>query len=224
MSSLIRRKEITIAIMLFCAFFVFADRAYKAPILLDTSKWVQKWVLAISAVTMIVTFISSIIRNTRRIQTSLSEGDGPDAGSSIVGQWFYYGTTLVASVLTVAVGLTMGIQSNPYQWMYQYVFQNLATAIASFLGLFYIGAAFRAFRARTAEAAILLICGVTVMLTTNPFGEAIWSGFPVIGSWFLNWVSIGSRRGMGLASSVGTVALAIRVILGYERSVSAGGE
>jgi hypothetical protein len=215
-----RRKEITVAIMIFCAFFVFGDRVYKADLLLNTSKGIQSWVLAISAVTMVVTFLSAVVSNTRRIQTSLSGGS---TGEDRL-RWFYSGVTLISSVLTVAVGLTMGIQSGPYQWMYKYVFQNLATAIASFLGLFYIGAAFRAFRARTIEAAILLVCGVTVMLTTNPFGEAIWSGFPVIGNWFLNWVSIGSRRGMGLAASVGIVALSFRVILGYERSVSAGGE
>lgn len=225
MSSLIRRKEITIAIMVFCSFFVFADRVYKADILLDTSKTIQTWVLAIAAVTMLVSFTSSIISNAKNIQLSLgSKVSRTESTSRMKGLWFYNGVALITAVLTVLVGLTMGVQSPPYQWMYTYVFRNLSTAIASFLALFYISAAFRAFRARTVEASVLLIMAFFVILTTNPFGEALWSGFPVIGNFFLNWLQLPGSRGLGLATGVGTIALAFRVILGYEKSVSAGGD
>lgn len=222
MSNILRRKEITIAIMIICAFFVLGDRLIDLPIFLNTSKSIQAWALSVSAGTMIVSFFSAIIMNVRRIQNSQANRDSEDA--TVRHQWFFSGVAIVTSVWTVVVGLLYGVQGASYQWMYTYVLQILATAIAAFLGLFYISAAYRAFRARTVEAAILLITAVCVMLTTNPFGEALWSGFPVLGNFFLTWASLGGNRGVYVVSAVGTASLCFRVLMGYERGVGAGGD
>jgi hypothetical protein len=135
MTELLRRKEITIVIMLFCAFFVLGDRLIKADLFLNTSKEIQSWALAISAGTMLVSFISAIIVNAKRIQTSLQEGKARSE-TTIQYQWFYSAVVIAAALWTLTVGLVWGIDSPSYQWMYQYIYQNLATAIAAFLGLF----------------------------------------------------------------------------------------
>lgn len=222
MTELLRRKEITIVIMMICAFFVLGDRLIKADIFLNVSKEIQSWALAISAGTMLVSFISAIIVNAKRIQTSLQEVKARTETIS-QHQWFYSAVVIGSAIWTLTVGLVWGVDNPSYQWMYQYIYQNLATAIAAFLALFYISAAFRAFRARTTEAALLLVTAMCVMLTTNPFGEALWSGFPVLGNFFLNWASLGGSRAVTVVQGIGTAALCFRVLLGYERGVAAGG-
>jgi len=224
MSQLIRRKEITIIIMIFCAFFVLGDRVVSIPFIKNMSKSIQEWAVAIASGTMVVAFVTTIVNNIQRIRSSL-ERKRSTISEKEQYDWFFSLVTIVSSLGTVIIGLIWGVKHPSYQWIYQYILQNLATAIASFLALFYITAAFRAFRARTMEAAILLFTSIFVMLTTNPFGEALWRGFPVLGNFFMNWLQLGAKRGIDIVTGIGTAAICIRVLLGHERGVAAeGGE
>ena len=107
-------------------------------------------------------------------------------------------------------------------WINTNVFNPLARSMYAILGFFIVTASYRAMRAHTLEATLLLLSGFAVMLTNAPIGAIIWSGFPVIGKWILNVPSNAVNRGLLIGVGIGSVLYGIRVILGKERSYLGG--
>lgn len=89
--------------------------------------------------------------------------------------------------------------------------------IYSILVFFIASAAYRAFRARNIEASILLLAGIVCMLGNAPIGELMWPGFVTLKDWVnLVWVRAEARV-IIMSSILATLALYVRIILGYER-------
>jgi hypothetical protein len=88
----------------------------------------------------------------------------------------------------------------------------------SLLAFFITSAAFRAFRARNKEAVLLLVAAVLVMLGRVPIGSAIWSGFPDVTEWIMSFPNAAAKRGIRLGIDLGLISMALRMILGIERS------
>ncbi|MEM2305835.1 MAG: hypothetical protein QXK51_10880 [Candidatus Methanomethylicia archaeon] len=98
------------------------------------------------------------------------------------------------------------------------------STIYSILVFFIASAAYRAFRARSMEAAILLIAGSICMLGNAPVGELIWSGFVPLKDWINNvWVRAEARV-IIISGLLATLALYVRILLGYERGWMGRGE
>ena len=115
----------------------------------------------------------------------------------------------------------------------EYALQNIVfngivspgdSTIYAILAFFIASAAYRAFRARSAEAAILLIAGIICMLGNAPIGELIWPGFVPLKDWINQvWVKAESRV-ITISGLLATLALYVRIILGYERGWMGRGE
>jgi len=115
----------------------------------------------------------------------------------------------------------------------EYAIQNIAyngivspgdSTIYAILVFFIASAAYRAFRARSAEAAILLIAGIICMLGNAPIGELIWPGFVPLKDWINQvWVKAEGRV-IIISGLLATLALYVRIILGYERGWMGRGE
>jgi len=86
------------------------------------------------------------------------------------------------------------------------------------LAFFVASAAFRAFRARNIEAALLLGSAIIVLLAQAPIGRWITTALPHLSDWILDILSNGSRRAIIMGAAVGAIATGLRVILGIERS------
>lgn len=94
----------------------------------------------------------------------------------------------------------------------------------SLLAFFIASAAFRAFRARSFEATLLLVTAIIVMLGNVPVGDLIWSETSNMKQWILNNPNLSARRGIILGVSLGVISQSIRIILGIERSYLGGGD
>jgi hypothetical protein len=115
----------------------------------------------------------------------------------------------------------------------EYALQNIVfngivspgdSTIYAILAFFIASAAYRAFRARSLEAAILLIAGMICMLGNAPIGELIWPGFVPLKDWINQvWVKAESRV-ITISGLLATLALYVRIILGYERGWMGRGE
>ena len=66
------------------------------------------------------------------------------------------------------------IDSGPFVWMFKYVQVPADATMFSILAFFIASAAYRTFRARTPEAAILLISAIIVMIGRVPIGASIY--------------------------------------------------
>jgi len=110
-----------------------------------------------------------------------------------------------------------------YNWIFVNVYTPLGATLYPITGFYIFSAAYRAFRARNIDAALMLIAGCFVILSNAPVGEAIWPGFATIGEWFKFTGQIPGMRTFALVGALGMIAYGFRALLGKERGFYAGG-
>ena len=98
----------------------------------------------------------------------------------------------------------------------------MATMFAT-LAFYIASAAYRAFRARNAEATMLLVTACLVMLWRVPYGEAFLELFPgdipgLLNTYIMNGVNMAVQRGIIIGAALGAASMSLRIILGIERT------
>lgn len=190
----------------------------KTPFVGDTSNELLDWLIIIGGFTLLLGVVSFMRVS---IQAIRQRKDG----------WVYK----IAGVLAF---LAMAIPSLlPNSWtplfgrfegsIYDWLFMNLqapmmATMFAT-LAFYIASAAYRAFRARTAEATLLLLTATLVMFWRVPIGEAFLNLFPgdlpsLINKFVMGGVNLAVQRGIIIGAALGAAALSLRIILGIERT------
>ncbi len=132
------------------------------------------------------------------------------------GSAVYSAVTLVALAATIGLGIADGKYNGPqFRWIYLNVFSPLQKTVFSFLAFFIVSAAYRAFRARSLEATLLLAAAVVVLV-----GNAVVSiplpGGPAEG-WLLTVPAMAMQRGIVLGVALGMISQSVRILLGLER-------
>lgn len=129
-------------------------------------------------------------------------------------------TLLAGQVATVRGDPPMlwGKDGRVFVWIYDHVFAPCNATMFALLAFFVASAAFRAFRARNIEAALLLGTAILMMLGRAPIGRALSDSLPDVAQWLLDVPSNGGRRAIMMGAAIGAIATGLRVILGLERS------
>ncbi len=104
-----------------------------------------------------------------------------------------------------------------YNLLYQGLWTALAAAMFSLLGFYIAAAAYRAFRVRSVESALMMGAAVIVMLGQIPFGVWLYEGLPALRSWFLSVPSSAAFRAIRLGAGVAALLMAIRMWLCLDR-------
>ncbi|WP_447972280.1 hypothetical protein [Nitrospira sp. Kam-Ns4a] len=142
-----------------------------------------------------------------------------------------YSFVLYAGMLgTIAIGLwSNGKESTDgaltaFGWIYTYTMVPLQGTMFAILAFFIASAAYRSFRARSREAAVLLLAAVIVMMGRVPLGEHLVPVSGDITQWILNVLNASVRRAILIGISLGAVALSLKIIFGIERAYLGGGK
>jgi hypothetical protein len=114
--------------------------------------------------------------------------------------------------------MTWGRDGRVFVWIYDHVFDPCNSTMFALLAFFVASAAFRAFRARNVEAALLLGAAILVMLGRAPLGRSISDVFPDFGQWLIDIPNNAGRRAIMMGAAIGAIATGLRVIVGLERS------
>jgi hypothetical protein len=131
---------------------------------------------------------------------------------------------------TIAVGLwhngkeTVDNVTTAFGWIYNFMMVPLQGTMFAILAFFIASAAYRSFRARSPEAAVLLIAAIIVMMGRVPLGEHL---IPLSGDltqWILNVLNASVRRAILIGVSLGAIALSLKIIFGVERAYLGGGK
>ncbi|MGH7682354.1 MAG: hypothetical protein ACRENN_10265, partial [Candidatus Eiseniibacteriota bacterium] len=147
-------------------------------------------------------------------------------GLFITGGFGVYG-----AVSGQGIGFAPDGSTTPFKYMADTFFQPLQSTIFALLAFFMASAAFRAFRARNAEATILLIAAGLVMLgrvpileflagpftSLQPAAAAASAGLGKLTEWIMNTPNGAAQSGIIIGAALGAASMAIRVILGIER-------
>jgi hypothetical protein len=171
-----------------------------------------QWYAVIAGFTMVIGLVSLARVHIRKILRRVT-----GFGYSVV--------LMIAMVATLFVGFYSGIRygdpfriGTSFMWYYWNVFLPLSATMFSLLAFFIASAAYRAFRARTVEATLLLIAGALVMIGRVPIGDIIWNKFPAIAEWIMQVPQLAAKRGILIGVALGMIVTSLRIILGIERS------
>jgi len=117
-------------------------------------------------------------------------------------------------------GIFIAKSPNHEGWklMYNDIIAPMSATVYATL-VFYIGsAAYRAFRIRSAEAAVLLVSALIMMLGSVPLGTMIFGEWIAdAATWILEVPNSAAMRGIQVGATLGAVATALRILLGIER-------
>ncbi len=142
-----------------------------------------------------------------------------DKISKLQKGWGYNAVAIAGLALMVFFGFYKGIQKgSPFLWMFDNLQVPMQSTMFSLLAFFVASAAYRGFRARNLQATVLLLAGLLVIIGRVPLGEMIHSAIPDTATWVLNIPSMAARRGILIGIGLGTIATALRVIVGIERT------
>ena len=141
------------------------------------------------------------------------------------GEWVYSVVVIIGLFIFPLLYLTVGPNDYLYKTFYSTVNATIGASIYGLVLFTLVGAMYRTFRARKLNGLLLMVSACLVMLQIAPIGDAIWSGFPILGQWLMDYPTVGVYRGIMIASAYGALAIGFRTLLGYEGGhVSGGGE
>ncbi len=166
--------------------------------------------------------------------------------------WAYSAITVLAFAVTLWVGLAkVGVHPHPqfpdssgwtgqydevgtpFWWIYEHAFVPLTATIFALLAFYVASAAFRAFRARNAEAALLLGTAFIILLGRTFAGVYLTSWLPASLSGLrieslcveiMRVFATAGNRAIMIGVALGTAAVSLKILLGVDRSHLGSGE
>jgi len=123
---------------------------------------------------------------------------------------------IVAMLGTLAIGVASP-GSAGMQWVFDYVYYPLQSTMAALLAFFITSALYRAFRVKSAEAAVLLIATLLLLFLQLPFVGSLSPYLAAVRSWFLAIPVTAGMRGIVLGIALGTIATSMRLLLAVDQ-------
>jgi len=149
-------------------------------------------------------------------------------------KWMYSVVTLVALAFMTILGLlSPNALQDPksfFMTMYFYVLSPVQATMFALLAFFIASAAYRAFRAKTLLATLLMISAVIVMLGRVPIGDMLVGWLPEgmrfsdIARFILDYPNTAAKRAIYIGVGLGVGVTALKIILGIERTWLGGGK
>lgn len=207
------KRTVPLLIVIILGFLFVLQTFVPHKISQDFFDWYQEWMKAMSPFAMVLGIISISMTHGVRI-------------SRRIPNWQYSIITLAAMYFTAASGFIWGTQEgSPFMWLFKNVQMPMGATMFALLAFYIASAAYKAFRARSAEATVLLIAAVIVMLGQVPIGVSITGEWITdLTQWILNVPNLAAKRGIALGVGLGMVATSLRIILGIERTYLGGGD
>jgi len=200
------RRQIPLVIALVAGLFGALSYVIMDPVIQGLREQMLAWLRLLSAFA-IGLGIASFLRNH---------------GNKMIRQvpgWAFNAVAIASFLVMALVGLFGGIDEGTlFRQLFDYLQAPMEATMFSLLAFFIASAAFRAFRARSKEATLLLGAAVIIML-----GRVIdvdW--LSNITEWILEIPNGAAQRGIVIGVGLGIIATALKIVLGIERSYLGG--
>lgn len=120
--------------------------------------------------------------------------------------------------LVVRADRSHALSQRLYDLLYNGLFNQLGSAMFALLGVYIAAAAYRAFRIRSLESALMMGAALVVMLGQISFGRMLSEDLPQMRQWLLEVPNSAAFRAIRLGAGVAGLMLAIRMWLSIESS------
>jgi hypothetical protein len=166
-------------------------------------------------------------------------------------EWTYSVVTVTGFVVMLLAGLlkisgvngaSIGMEGSVdladsrlvYDWLYKTIFVPCQATMFSLLAFFVASASYRAFRAKTPEATVLLIAAFVILAGRTPFGHLLTAWMPPpfsdyfhipnLSAWIMSVPNLAGQRTIQIGIALGIISNSLRLILGVERSHLGGSD
>ena len=195
---------------------VLIDFASAVPNLDQLARIIVGWAALLAVMALLVGLLSVTAGHLMRVLRRQ-----PDWGYSLV----LLAAMLVVIVSGTIVGLVPGgytlfpnsLVEQPIRDLFRAFYQPLASSFLALLAFFSLSASLRALRRRTADALVIVIVALLVLvLAALPQAAAL----PVLGDgvrWISDYVALAGARGLLIGAALGAVVAGVRVLLGFDQ-------
>lgn len=217
-------RTIPLALCLVFGIFMIIQFFVPHPLSNNVYEIVLRWIRIIAIFALVLGVGSLTLHHSTKIKRK-------------VKGWEFSIITLVAAIITTIVGLLgmnvvggrliffAGIgKTSLLQLFFQNFYIPVNSTMFAMLAFYMASAAYRAFRARTKEATLLLIAAFFVMLGMVPIGSVISPRLPEFAEWILSVPNLAAKRGIMFGIALGSIATSLKIILGIERGWLGGGK
>jgi len=204
MSSIIKRQEFLLAIIVLCSVFIYVPYFVQVPAQVSAvESWLINTMPIISATAVWVGFYTLLRRQAVR-------------ASRRVRGWYYGLMMGIMSLVVVVLGFTVGTNHDAFTFLTNsFVIPGDAT-IYALLVFFLTSAAARTFKVRDIESSLLMIAAFVMFMYQAPLTEYYLPFFSQPGLWLQNNLAMAATRVFGFSAALGGIVLAIRLVLGKE--------
>ncbi len=207
------RREIPVLITVGIGLFLLINRFFIIPSLANIVGSIMKIGAVLANVAIGIGPLAITILHASRIRKKAA------------GQWPYSLWLLLTMFGMIVVGLLPPMAGHPlWEFLFEYGYSPLQTTIYSISGFYIVSAAYRAFKVRTAEASIMLVSAMLVLIGTTSMFVYLWPGWSAIRTWIMDVPNTAAWRGFGIGTAIGAVGLGLRVLIGIEKGYGVGSE
>jgi hypothetical protein len=177
------------------------------PYVQKTGAVMLQWKQPLGAMMLLVALLSLLWMHLKRVQRRERR-----YGYSLV--------TLISAGAMVFAGMASGMQEGSLfsDWFIHMV-TPLESTMFSLLAFFVASAAFRAFRARSTSATVLLVSATVVILALIP---AVESNVPVIregAAFIIKYPNTAAKRAIIIGVALGFISVAVKTIVGIDKTI-----
>ncbi len=218
------KRRIPLLICFLCGIFMLIQFFIPHPVFAAVYEGALKWAIVIGVFAVVIGIGTLVRLHYKRIARR-------SAG------WSYSIVVLIGLVATATAGIAGGPRGKWIGWISVNILESLDATMFSLLAFFIASAAYRAFRARTFEATLLLVAALVVMFGRVPIGDFLWQNImpqslvgkaPFLPENVVEWVMSGpntaARRGIMIGAALGAISTSLKIILGIERSYFGGSQ
>ena len=202
------KRTLPTLIAIILGFIVLADFLIPNPQLDEIGAILAEGALILAGFALLLGLLNLLRVHATFVVASRESGSRQNRSLSVI--------LIIALIVTAAIGV-LSPASGANRWIFEYVYYPLQSTMAALLAFFVTSAAYRAFRLKNADAVILAVVSLFLLLAQLPFSRAISPYLPIIRDWIMAVPVTAAMRGLVLGIALGTMATALRVLVAVDK-------
>lgn len=208
------KKEIYLIIICVFTIIITLDFVVANNTLRSVNTTINAWIGILGNFTYCTAFVSFFIFRLRQIRTGQR--------GLIFHEVPFHILCLVLAVGFTILGLVLGLDSTINRIYFNEIMANGGNANSAMVGFAFFAICYRTMRAKSIDALVFLSTLIVTLWVNMPAG-VLSPQLISVGQWTNDILGVGGGRAITMAMAAGSAALALRVMIGYERGAQISG-